>query len=114
MPGMEDVLTPDEVRVRRGFWDKVRATLGRVGFLEEAVAAYFCATDPRTPKWVKAVLLGALAYFILPFDGVPDFLVALGYTDDLAVLLGALRAVSGHVGEDHRARAREALAKLSV
>lgn len=111
---MEEVLTPDEVRVRRGFWDKVRATLGRVGFIEEAIAAYYCATDPRTPKWVKATLIGALAYFVLPFDAVPDFFVALGYTDDLAVLLGAMRAVSGHVSEDHRARARATLAKLSV
>jgi uncharacterized membrane protein YkvA (DUF1232 family) len=111
---MEDVLLPDEVRVRRSFWDKVRATIGRVGFLEEAVAAFYCATDPVTPKWVKATLLGALAYFILPFDGVPDFLVALGYTDDLAVLIGALRAVGGHVTEDHRARAREILGKLSM
>jgi uncharacterized membrane protein YkvA (DUF1232 family) len=113
MPGMAEVLTPDEVRVRRGFWDKVRATLGRVGFLEEAIAAFYCATDPRTPKWVKAVLLGALAYFILPFDGIPDFLIAFGYTDDLAVLLGAIRAVGGHVTDDHRLRAREALARFS-
>lgn len=111
---MEEVLTPDEVRVRRGFWDKVRATIGRVGFLEEAIAAFYCATDPRTPKWVKATLLGALAYFILPIDGVPDFLAALGYTDDLAVLLGAIRAVGGHVTQAHRARARDALAKLSM
>jgi uncharacterized membrane protein YkvA (DUF1232 family) len=111
---MEDVLMPDEVRVRRGFWDKVRATIGRVGFLEEAVAAFYCATDPRTPKWVKATLLGALAYFILPFDGIPDFLVALGYTDDFAVVLGAIRAVSGHVTEEHRERARETLDRISV
>jgi uncharacterized membrane protein YkvA (DUF1232 family) len=111
---MEEVLTPDEVQVRRGFWDKVRATLGRVGFLEEAVAAFYCAIDPRTPKWVKATLLGALAYFVLPFDAVPDFLVTLGYTDDLAVLLGAMRAVGGHVTEDHRVRARETLAKFSM
>jgi uncharacterized membrane protein YkvA (DUF1232 family) len=111
---MDQVLTPDEVQVRRGFWDKVRATLGRVGFLEEAVAAFYCATDPRTPKWVKATLLGALAYFVMPFDAVPDFLVALGYTDDLAVLLGAIRAVGGHVTDDHRARARETLGKFSM
>jgi uncharacterized membrane protein YkvA (DUF1232 family) len=109
---MAEVYSGDEIQVRRGFWEKVRATLGRVGFLEEAVAAYFCATDARTPAWVKAVLLGALAYFILPLDGVPDFLVALGYTDDLAVLLGALRTVGGHITEDHRAKARDALTTL--
>jgi uncharacterized membrane protein YkvA (DUF1232 family) len=111
---MEQVLTPDEIQVRRSFWDKVRRTIGRVGFLEEAIAAFYCATDARTPAWVKATLVGALAYFILPIDGVPDFLVALGYTDDLAVLVGAMKAVGGHITEDHRARARDALAKLSM
>jgi uncharacterized membrane protein YkvA (DUF1232 family) len=111
---MEQVLTPDEIRVRRSFWDKVRKTLGRVGFLEEAIAAFYCATDSRTPAWVKAILIGALAYFILPFDTVPDFLAALGYTDDRAILLGAMQAVGGHITEDHRAKARAALAKLSM
>jgi uncharacterized membrane protein YkvA (DUF1232 family) len=98
--------------VRQGFWDKVRKTLGIVPFLEEAIAAFYCAIDPRTPGWVKATLFGALAYFILPFDAIPDFLAGLGYTDDLAVLIGALRAVGGHVTEDHRARARETLERL--
>jgi uncharacterized membrane protein YkvA (DUF1232 family) len=98
--------------VRQGFWDKVRKTLGVVPFLEEAIAAFYCAIDPRTPGWVKATLFGALAYFILPFDAVPDFLAALGYTDDLAVLVGALRAVGGHVTEDHRSKARETLDRL--
>jgi uncharacterized membrane protein YkvA (DUF1232 family) len=95
--------------VRRGFWEKVRKTLGVVPFLEEAVAAFYCAIDPLTPSWVKATLFGALAYFILPFDAVPDFLAGLGYTDDLAVLAGAVRAVGGHVSDEHRARARATL-----
>jgi uncharacterized membrane protein YkvA (DUF1232 family) len=109
---MQEVLSSDAQGVHSGFWEKVRATLGRVGFLEEAIAAFYCATDSRTPSWVKATLLGALAYFILPLDTVPDFLVALGYTDDFAVLMGALRAVGSHVTPEHRERARETLAKL--
>ncbi len=46
----------DKARVERGFWDKVRWTVGRVPFVEVAVAAYFCALDPTTPFRVKAVL----------------------------------------------------------
>ena len=98
--------------VRTGFWDKVRKTLGIVPFLEEAIAAFYCAIDPRTPGWVKGTLFGALAYFILPFDAIPDFLAGLGYTDDLAVLMAALRAVGGHVTDAHRARARDTLDRL--
>jgi uncharacterized membrane protein YkvA (DUF1232 family) len=58
---------------------------------------------------VQATLLGAVAYFILPFDFVPDMLPLLGFTDDAAVLATALRIVSGHITQEHRDAARAAL-----
>ena len=72
----------DSAKVARGFWRKVRRNLGRVPFVEEAVAAYICATDSNTPLAVKAVLMGALAYFVVPADCIPDFIAGFGYTDD--------------------------------
>ncbi|MSP89898.1 MAG: DUF1232 domain-containing protein [Alphaproteobacteria bacterium] len=98
-------LEEDEGTVRRGFWRKVRATLGRAPFIFDALAAFHAATDPLTPLHVKAVLLGALAYFVLPIDAIPDFIAGLGYTDDAAVLLAAIKTVSGHITGEHRARA---------
>lgn len=102
-------LARDEARVDAGFWRKVRRTLGRVPFLEEAVAAYYCANDSETPLRVKAVLMGALAYFVVPTDLIPDFIAVLGFTDDATVFLMAAQAVSGHVTDRHRAQARAAL-----
>lgn len=102
----------DERIVRTRFWDKVRASAGKVPFLDQAVAAWYAALDPLTPLTAKAAIFGALAYFILPFDAVPDFLVGLGYTDDAAVFLGALKLFAPHVTDAHRERARAALAKL--
>jgi uncharacterized membrane protein YkvA (DUF1232 family) len=99
--------------VEGGFWDKVRRTLGRVPFLEHAVAAYFAAVDPATPVRVKATLFAALAYFILPVDLVPDVVAGLGFTDDGAVLFLALQAIAPHLTEAHRERARAALAKAA-
>ena len=99
----------DRSRVERGFWTKVRRTLGRVPFVEEAVAAYFCAIDRSTPLQVKAILMGALAYFVVPVDMIPDFIAALGFTDDAAVFYAALRIVAPHIKDRHRDRAREAL-----
>ena len=97
--------------VREGLFDKVRRTLGQVQFIEDALAAYYCAIDPKTPRWVQAVLFGALAYFILPSDVIPDFIAALGYTDDAAIMFAALKAVQAHMGESHRERARRFLRK---
>ena len=87
----------DKARVEKGFWAKVRWTLGRVPFLEEAVAAYYCAIDRETPVQVKAILMGALAYFVLPTDMVPDFIAWLGFVDDAAVLAMAIRSVEPHM-----------------
>jgi len=58
---------------------------------------------------VQAALLGAVAYFILPFDFMPDMLPLLGFTDDAAILATAIRMVAGHITQEHRNAARTAL-----
>lgn len=92
------------------FWAKVRRVAGKVPFLDQVVAVWFCARDPATPLKVKAVLLGAVAYFVMPFDVLPDVLAGLGYADDFAVLSAAIRAVWPHIKDQHREQARAALA----
>ena len=96
--------------VRRDFWAKAKRVAGKLPFTEDLVAAYFCAFDYATPLQVKAALIAALAYFVLPFDIVPDILPLVGYGDDAAVLVTALRMVAGHVRPEHREAARRALA----
>ena len=113
VPGDPEGLARDQAWVERGFWNKVWQTLGRVPFLEEAVAAYFCARDPTTPLQVKAVLIGALAYFVIPTDLIPDFIAALGFADDAAVLYAALKTVAPHITADHRKQGRAALDRLA-
>ena len=66
--------TRDERHLRRDFWAKLKRVGRRLPFVEDLLTAYFCATDPATPKRVKLVLVGALAYFVLPTDVVPDLL----------------------------------------
>jgi uncharacterized membrane protein YkvA (DUF1232 family) len=63
--------------------------------------------DDATPRRVKLVLLGALAYFVMPFDLIPDFLPLLGYTDDAAVMAAAFAAVASSITDEHRKKARE-------
>lgn len=103
----------DQARVEAGFWDKLRRTIPRIPFLDEVVAAYYCATDPATPLKAKAILYGALAYFILPIDIVPDFILWLGFTDDAAVLYAAIRTVRSYMTDRHRLQARAAIDRLA-
>ncbi len=106
-----DKLRADEALVKEGFWDKLRKTLGRVPFVEDALAAYYCATDGKTPIYVKAVLMGALAYFIVPIDVIPDFIPGLGFTDDAAILAAAISAVRSALRPEHFDAARAFLKK---
>ena len=83
-------------------------------FAEDLLAAYYCAFDQATPFRVRAALVGALAYFVMPFDFMPDVLPLLGFTDDAAVLLTALRMVAGHLRPEHRDAARGALERIKA
>ena len=104
-----DRLAEDPESLRRRFWIKLKKVVGKLPFAEDLLAAYYCAFDRQTPRHVQASLLGAMAYFILPFDFMPDMLPLLGFTDDAAVLATAIRMVAGHITQEHRDAARAAL-----
>ena len=95
--------------MRERFWIKLKKVAASLPFTEDLLAAYYCAFDKQTPRHVQVSLLGAIAYFILPFDFVPDVMPVLGFTDDAAILATAIRMVATHITEDHRAAARTAL-----
>lgn len=99
-----------ERRVRDRFWQTLRKAAAFIPFSEEVVAGYFCALDPQTSLRTRGTLLAALAYFVLPFDIVPDFLIGFGFTDDLAVLTAAISAVRSQIKPRHRRAAKQALA----
>jgi uncharacterized membrane protein YkvA (DUF1232 family) len=104
-----DELAKDPDSVRRRFWVKFKRVMAKLPFAEDLLSAYYCAFDRETPRHVQASLLAAIAYFILPFDFIPDMLPVLGFTDDAAVLATAIRMVAAHIRPEHRDAARAAL-----
>ncbi len=99
----------DEGEVRDKFWRTAKKAARHIPFMDEVVAGYYCALDKNTPVRAKAILLAALAYFVLPTDTIPDFIFGLGFTDDMAVLTAAITAVRAHMTPAHRIAAKEAL-----
>ncbi len=93
------------------FWRTVKRAARQIPFMEDVVAAYYCAMDKNTPLRAKGIIFGALGYFVLPTDMLPDFIFAIGFTDDIAVLTAAIGAVRAHVTPAHRLAARQALAE---
>jgi uncharacterized membrane protein YkvA (DUF1232 family) len=105
-------LAEQERLVRKGFWPKLRRLAARLPFAEQALTAYYCAFDRQTPHTVRLTLLGALVYFVVPFDAVADFLPLFGLADDAGVLSAALLAVGSHITDSHKHAAQEALGRL--
>ena len=109
--GSDEKLARDRARVERRFWPKLKTLALKLPFLEDLLAAYYCAFDRNTPRHVQFTLFGALAYFVMPFDVFPDMLPLLGLTDDAAVIATALRLVSSHIRTEHYDAARAAIAR---
>ena len=107
-----EVAARNENTVRQGFMPKLRRVIRIIPFAPELLAAYYCALDPQTPTRAKAVLLAALAYFVIPTDLIPDFIFGLGFADDLSVLTAAYGMVRRHVTDAHRKRAERYLGEL--
>jgi uncharacterized membrane protein YkvA (DUF1232 family) len=109
----DDRLKRDEATVRRDFWRKLGKFAAQIPFAEDALTAYYCALDRRTPTHVRVALIGALIYFISPFDVFPDVLPIVGLTDDAAVLAGAIKLVWDQIKPEHRDAARESLERMN-
>lgn len=109
--GPADELAKDPQRLRRDFRVKIKRLASKLPFAEDLLAAYYCAFDRETPRHVQAALVGAIAYFVVPLDIMPDVLPLLGFTDDAAVLATAIRLVASHIRPEHRAAAHAALTR---
>lgn len=90
-----------------GYWAKINRHAQRAGreLVEKSLWLYYAAQSPETPAWAKSAVYGALAYFLLPFDAIPDFLPAVGFTDDLGTIAAAVASVAMYIDDDIKERA---------
>ena len=109
LPGDEETQSRREETVRARFWPTFRKAIRQIPFAREVAAGFYCALDPQTPARVRGILLAALAYFVMPFDIIPDFFAVIGFTDDAAVLTAAFAMVAGHIRPQHYDAADRAL-----
>ncbi len=96
----------EEAFTDNGFWNKLKKyakTAGRE-VVEKALLLYYAAQEEKAPSWAKATIAGALGYFIVPLDAIADITPAVGYADDLGVLVLAIAAVTRYINADVRAK----------
>ena len=89
------------------FWQKLKAFAVVAGreVVRLALQLFYAARAPETPAWAKAVIYGALAYFILPVDAIPDLVPMVGFSDDLGALASAVATVAAHITPEIKERA---------
>ena len=94
-----------------GLWSKIAKYAKKAGkeVIEKALWLYYAAQNSNTPTWAKSIIYGALGYFILPIDAVPDFVPVAGYTDDLGVIGTAIATVSMYINDDVKRLASQKL-----
>ena len=102
----------DEESLRRKMWRRLKREAASLPFAEQLLTAHYCVFDRQTPLYVKAVLVGAIVYFVVPDRLIPKYASLLGFADDAAVLAAAIKAVSSHIRPEHGEAARRALARL--
>ncbi len=97
----------------RGFWSKVSKVAKKAGIklIYLALLLFYVLKSPDTTKKNKSLIVGALGYFILPVDLIPDALPAVGFSDDLAALIAVYMAMTSSITPAIKAQARERLSK---
>lgn len=93
------------------FWEKVKKFAAKAGceVIYAALKLYFALQSSDTPVWAKSVIVGALGYFILPIDLIPDVVPVVGFSDDLSALAAALVAVAVHITPEIKEMAKQKL-----
>ena len=92
-------------------WKKLKKVAKKAGrkAVYYVLVLYYVSRDPAVPTGLKLKVLGALGYFILPLDFIPDVILGLGFTDDLAALAWALFTMRKHITPEVEKKARERL-----
>lgn len=83
------------VKLRKATKNKPKLISGTAGAIVTSLGSLISALEnPATPKHMKALIIGAIGYIILPLDLIPDIVPAIGYSDDLASAAGVVASVA--------------------
>lgn len=97
------------------FWEKVLRIARKAGatVIRPAVLLYYLLQDENVPFKHKTYILGALGYFIFPFDLIPDGLLPIiGFADDIAVMSFVLNLIKDSITPEIKAKTDKKVMEL--
>ena len=82
-----------------GFINKIKrlSKRGNIKLVVLAFILYFTFVAETTPARIKAGICVYLGYLILPLDLIPDFVIGVGYVDDLVALMCVIKSVKDYI-----------------
>lgn len=89
---------------------KFASTAGRA-VIRKNLALYHCMKDNDTPQWAKALIVGALGYYLLSPNALNDLMLGVSSPEDAGVISSALLTVGMYVREKHWKQAEQTLQK---
>ncbi|MCR5395121.1 MAG: DUF1232 domain-containing protein [Bacteroidales bacterium] len=111
VPDQQMIIASQKHYSEEGLWDKVKSVAKKAGIkvIYLALLLYYTATAESTPTAKKGIIYGALGYFILPIDLIPDVIPVAGFSDDLAALLACAAAVASCITPEIKQQAKDKL-----
>lgn len=110
-PNKEQIERSSKYYSEDGLWEKMSSVAKTAGVkvIYMSLLLFYTVISPHTSIMYRSIIFGALGYFILPIDLVPDFLPVIGYTDDIAALAAAISSVSASITPTIRTKAKKQL-----
>jgi uncharacterized membrane protein YkvA (DUF1232 family) len=107
----DDIVKFEKEYTEEKFWAKLARYAVNIGreVVLMALKLYYALQTPDIPVWAKTVIIGALGYFILPLDAIPDLTPVVGYADDLGALAAALATVAMYITPEVNQKALQKL-----
>lgn len=97
----------------KSFFDKLKKVLKIVGIKGAymLLILYNTLQKKDIPPKEKSIIIGALGYFILPLDTLPDITPMIGYTDDIFALGMAILKVMPYIDDEVKKKSKEQIKK---
>jgi len=80
-----------EKYIDENLWEKLERVGKKISFAKDILALVNYMRDPNVSWHRKSIVIGALIYFIVPIDAIPDIAPLVGYLDDLGVIAAVLK-----------------------
>lgn len=96
------------------FWQKIKDVASKIGgtVTYNLMLLLEMAKSDEVPIKDKALIVGALGYFIFPVDAIPDVIAGVGYLDDMGSIAFVLGKIQESITPKIRLKARTATENL--